>query len=87
MSAPFQPGEVVECLDASPIPGGAWSNLAEGRLYRVTKCIRNDQGEYGVLIRGVLCNATYGFWPDRFRKIAGLGRNGFDFREMMGAKA
>lgn len=76
MNAPFQPNDIVEGI---------------GKMrgtFRVKRCIRpSNAAGWRVLLRHVHCRDPHGFAASSFRKAAGTGRNGFDFRHMLGAKA
>lgn len=72
MSAPFQPGDVVVCVDAvSPNRTGLVpTNVKAGKTYRVTCCYVGVTGDWAVTIANTLPRAgSAGFKAWRFRKI------------------
>lgn len=80
MSAPFQPGDVVVCVDASA-PSQYWRKrshrfpLALGSIWRVRGTGLSETGEEGIYLfgyRGPIYDRTKReapLRPDRFRKI------------------
>ena len=83
MSAPFQPGDVVVCVDDRDC-----LNIRRGAVYRVAevRCgydiVSGESGAYGVVLAGVKTDPGYDTWhPIRFRKIDDEVSE--DFREQM----
>jgi hypothetical protein len=79
MSAPFQPGDVVVCVDDRPLRWGCIGNspvtpLRRGSFFRVTAIVWTLEGD-SILIDGerphtcLCCDGESGWHPERFRKI------------------
>lgn len=84
MSAPFQPGDVVVCVDDSPDTRG---NMVVARflrrlaIYRVEWCGLTTVGVWGVQLFGDPSTRSGAWAADRFRKIDDDVTE--DFREQM----
>lgn len=71
MSAPFQPDDVVVCIDASPCSSGSPFPLRRGSIWRIRQARYADLWGWGVNLFGepALPPGKMGFRADRFRKI------------------
>jgi hypothetical protein len=75
MSAPFQPGDCVECIDAKPDALDPKANLLkEAAIYRVARVGIREDGEAAVAFHAIPIPGTqgkrgYAFCVRRFRKI------------------
>lgn len=85
MSAPFQPGDVVVCVDDRFRDGPDYvdfrNRVVRGRVYRVEYVAQFYDGAWGVQLVGDGAGPTSAWEADRFRKIDDEVTE--DFREQL----
>lgn len=86
MSAPFQPGDVVVCVDDAreALPGARWSRtpVRKGGIYRVLWCRQSAfPGVYAVRLTSDTADENAGWRHTRFRPIDADVTE--DFREQL----